>query len=172
MTVQRPLRAWQVEALGKWRAAGRRGVIEAVTGSGKTEVGVAAVAEALAEDRQVLIIVPSRDLLRQWYERFASTEFRARVGRRGDGFTDTFHRRDVLISTVHSSIDEASRDRPGSGALIVADEVHRYGAESFAKALSAAFELRLGLTATFERSDDGVEKVLTPYFGTTIVGCT
>ncbi|WP_461417781.1 DEAD/DEAH box helicase [Gordonia sp. GN26] len=172
MTAQRALRAWQVEALGKWRAAGRRGVIEAVTGSGKTEVGVAAVAEALAEDRQVLIIVPSRDLLRQWYERFASTEFRARVGRRGDGFTDTFRRRDVLISTVHSSIDEASRDQPGAGALIVADEVHRYGADSFAKALSPAFELRLGLTATFERSDDGVEKVLTPYFGSTIVGCT
>ena len=41
------LRDWQRDALQQWRSMNRRAVIEAVTGSGKTEVGIAAVAEAV-----------------------------------------------------------------------------------------------------------------------------
>src|SRR4051812_46524949 len=37
-------RAWQSEALASWQANPRRGVVEAVTGTGKTTVGVLAAA--------------------------------------------------------------------------------------------------------------------------------
>src|SRR5687767_6571486 len=40
-------RAWQQEALAAWRSSGRRGVVEAVTGTGKTTVGVLAAAAAV-----------------------------------------------------------------------------------------------------------------------------
>ncbi len=63
-------------------------------------------------------------------------------------------------------------ERPPDGSLVVADEVHRYAAESFAKVLTHSFDHRLGLTATLERSDDGIEQVLMPFFENVISGCT
>ncbi|MCA9962042.1 MAG: hypothetical protein KC443_23555, partial [Anaerolineales bacterium] len=48
--------------------------------------------------------------------------------------------------------------------LLIADEVHRYGADVYARALEDAFDERLGLTATYEREDYGIERYLTPYF--------
>ena len=38
----RELYRWQFDALMSWLQCGRRGVIEAVTGSGKTDVAIAA----------------------------------------------------------------------------------------------------------------------------------
>lgn len=156
-------RAWQMEALDAWRAAGRRGVVEAVTGTGKTTVGVMAAADAVARGKRVLVVVPSRDLLDQWYGKL-TTELRStRLGRMGDGWSDTLVNHDLVVSTVQS----AFRWRMLSGAhagLLIADEVHHYGAKKYSRALEEGFDERLGLTATYERSDDGVPKYLTPYF--------
>ncbi|UCZ90710.1 DEAD/DEAH box helicase [Gordonia sp. WA4-43] len=165
------LRAWQEEALDEWRKRGRRGVIEAVTGSGKTEVGIAATLEAVAVGRRVLVVVPSRDLLRQWHERLVAADDSLRVGRRGDAYQDSFRHFDVIVSTVQSAVMPAV-ERPPDGSLVVADEVHRYAAESFAKVLTHSFDHRLGLTATLERSDNGIEQVLMPFFENVISGCT
>ncbi len=57
-----------------------------------------------------------------------------------------------------------SQPRPVGLGLLVADEIHRYGSTEFSKALLEHYEWRLGLTATLERLDDGVDRVLTPYF--------
>jgi hypothetical protein len=43
------LYSWQQEALKAWHSNGRQGVIEAVTGSGKTRVGIAAAFEAVRQ---------------------------------------------------------------------------------------------------------------------------
>jgi primosomal protein N' (replication factor Y) (superfamily II helicase) len=45
-------------------------LLDGVTGSGKTEVYFEAVAEALAQDRQVLVLLPEIALSAQWLERF------------------------------------------------------------------------------------------------------
>ena len=117
-------------------------------------------------------MVPTTDLLRQWHKRLKTAEIGAAVGCRGDGSHDTWQQCDVLISTVQSSIG-SSAQLPRSGALLVADEVHRYGADSFSQVLSKkVFDLRLGLTATLERSDDGIERFLDPFFENQFVGCT
>jgi primosomal protein N' (replication factor Y) len=50
-------------------------VLDGVTGSGKTETYFAAIAAALADDRQVLVLLPEIALGAQWLERF-----RARFG--------------------------------------------------------------------------------------------
>lgn len=42
--------------------------------------------------------------------------------------------------------------------------MHHYGADVYSRALDDRFEDRLGLTATFEREDDGVDNYLEPYF--------
>ncbi|NLE81614.1 MAG: DEAD/DEAH box helicase family protein [Rhodococcus sp.] len=165
------LRAWQREAFGAWTMAGRRAVVEAVTGTGKTTLGIAAVADAVARGRDVLVVVPGIELLEQWHGAIRRTLPDMPAGRRGGGHSDTFEDKRILVSTVHSAISTAA-PQPAGPALLVADEVHRYGALMFSKLLSERFEERIGLTATFERSDDGVEKFLLPYFRTVIEGCS
>jgi RNA polymerase primary sigma factor len=65
---QRATRLADREALAEWRSHGRRGVVEAVTGTGKTTVGVLAAAAAVDAGEKVLVLVPGRELLDQWYE--------------------------------------------------------------------------------------------------------
>lgn len=157
-------RAWQLEAMGEWKRRGRRGVIEAVTGTGKTAIGILAAADAIARERDVLVLVPGTDLLQQWYETCTrDLTDDVLVGRFGDGHKDTFKTHHIIISTIQSARNKLQIPVCEEG-LIIADEVHRYGAQQSALALSDAFDERLGLTATYERNDDRLEEILTPYF--------
>ncbi|MFC7959666.1 DEAD/DEAH box helicase [Rhodococcoides kroppenstedtii] len=164
------LRAWQKEAFEAWRAAGCRGIVEAVTGTGKTRVGVAAMLAARSMNQQVLVVVPTIDLLDQWFTEVKNLLPSVSVGRRGNGHKDDFRHSSILISTIQSAIMRGA-PQPRPGALLVADEVHRYGTDGFARVFSDRFDHRLGLTATLERQDEGVDSYIRPYFGTTIAGC-
>src|SRR5207253_3243919 len=70
-------RPYQLEALEAWRRAGRRGVIVLPTGAGKTFVAMLAVACA---SRSALIVVPTIDLLHQWYSVLAASFPGRRIG--------------------------------------------------------------------------------------------
>jgi superfamily II DNA or RNA helicase len=70
---RRGLYRWQLDALMSWLRCGRRGVVEAVTGSGKTDVALAAAADALRRGRFVLVVVPSRVLMEQWHGRLTAS---------------------------------------------------------------------------------------------------
>ncbi|MFN0091667.1 MAG: DEAD/DEAH box helicase [Acidimicrobiales bacterium] len=157
---------WQLDALTAWLRCGRRGVIEAVTGSGKTDVALAAAADARRRGRFVLVVAPSRVLMEQWHGRLRAALPGARIGRLGDAYRDTPEGCDVLISTRHSAASHRPAPPEGAaGGLLVADECHGFGGAVLRRALLAGYEERLGLTATLERSDDAVEELLLPYFG-------
>ena len=64
------LRAWQKEALGLWKGAGNKGIVEVVTGAGKTIFALSCIREIGAET--TLVIVPTVALLDQWWEEAAS----------------------------------------------------------------------------------------------------
>ncbi|MET8148278.1 DEAD/DEAH box helicase family protein [Actinoplanes sp. NPDC049668] len=164
-------RAWQREALAAWRAEGRRGVVEAVTGTGKTTVGILAAAEAVDAGERVLILVPGTELLEQWHAVLRRDLPTLRIGRLGSGHRDSLSDHDVVVAVVNSAAIDPVVPR-GYPALIVADEVHRYGAPFFARALSGGFGARLGLTATFTREDDLLEQNLMPYFGPVVASCS
>lgn len=168
--LEQPLRKWQEHALQEWIVAGRGGVVEAVTGTGKTAVGVAAIADAYSRGLRSLVLVPGIDLMEQWHSVLQRAVPNTKIGRRGDKFRDTLVSHRILISTVQSAVRGESFPAT-SGCLLVADEVHRYGASAFARALTDDFQERLGLTATYERSDDSIDTILSPYFGSTIDGC-
>lgn len=158
---------WQVEALDAWRSQAGRGVVEAVTGTGKTMVGIAAAAEELARGGQVLVLVPTRELLDQWVRLLARHGPRhARTGCLGGGNRDDPGSCDVLVAVVNSARDADLRPRR-PGGLLVADECHRYGSDGNRVALKADFPRRLGLSATYARADDGHLTWLDPYFGGT-----
>lgn len=165
------LRDWQVEAVDNWIAAGSSGVVEAVTGTGKTAVGLYATALAVDAGHKVAIVVPTVELQDQWLRQLQQSVPGTVVGRLGDGHHDSLSDCDVLLSTVHSAARHAMRP-VGAHSLLIADEVHRFGAAEFRKALVPTFDWRLGLTATLEREDDAVETVLTPYFGGIVQRCS
>jgi superfamily II DNA or RNA helicase len=161
----RKLYRWQLDALVSWLRCGRRGIIEAVTGSGKTEVAIAAVADALRRGRFVLVLVPSRVLMEQWHTALRAVLPDARIGRLGDDGRDNAETCDVLVATRHSAAAYKPIPPGPNGGLLVADECHGLGGKTLRRALLPEYDERLGLTATLERSDDAVTDLLVPFFG-------
>jgi superfamily II DNA or RNA helicase len=161
----RKLYRWQLDALVSWLACGRRGVIEAVTGSGKTEVAIAATSDALRRGRFVLVLVPSRVLMEQWHVALRAAFPDVRIGRLGDSGRESSETCDVLVATRHSAAAYKPTPPDGAGGLLIADECHGLGGKKLRRALLPMYEERLGLTATLERSDDAVTDLLLPFFG-------
>jgi superfamily II DNA or RNA helicase len=155
---------WQADALAAWARSGYRGVVEAVTGTGKTMVGVAAALDELARRGQVVVLVPTVELQRQWLVQLeAHLPSVVRAGRMGAEGGGSLVTHDVLVAVVNSA---RARDvRPiRRGGLLVADECHRYGSAVNQLALDPRFSRRLGLSATYARDDDGNVAWLDPYF--------
>ena len=98
---------WQQEALTAWEAADRQGVVQAVTGTGKTRLGIEAAFGELRAGGQVLVVVPTRTLLNQWHSNLEGTHaLRAantRVGLLGDGRFANFTSSDLIVSTIQSA---------------------------------------------------------------------
>ena len=125
---------WQTKALEIWHKAGRRGIIEAVTGSGKTFVAFGALEQLHAEDRRLntLIVVPTVPLMNQWVEKLSKIFPDRRVGRIGGGHTDDFSRFPfacvaVINSAVRKVEDLLGHTRNGLvKSFLIADECHHY----------------------------------------------
>jgi superfamily II DNA or RNA helicase len=150
-------RPFQQEALAGWRAAGRRGVVILPTGAGKSFLAQMAIE---LTGRSTLVVVPTIDLMNQWYDLLVSS-FQAEVGLIGGGY---FEVGAITVSTYASAFRFMERLGNRFG-LIVFDECHhlpgsvyRYTAEM------AIAPFRLGLTATPERSDGG-EQLLEQLIG-------
>src|SRR5882724_12773516 len=135
------LRPYQRAALLSWELSGRRGTIVLPTGSGKTQVAIAALAKTGA---RALCLVPTRALLEQWASALRAA-YQGPIGCLGDG------QRDLQAITV-STFESAYRWMPRIGAqfdLLVVDEAHHFGSGIRDEALEMSIaEQRLGLTAT------------------------
>jgi len=139
-------RAEQAEALAAWIRAGRRGQIVMPTGTGKTEVAFAAMAEAQVA---TLVVAPVRDLMYQWHRRILQV-FGYDAGVVGD---TTFDIRPVTVTTYDSAYIHMDKMGAGFGLLIFDEEHHLPGRCRREAAILSAAPMRLGLTATPERSD-------------------
>ena len=161
-----PLHEWQRMALNNWEGQAFRGIVQAITGTGKTRVAVEAIRHARELKKQVVVLLPTLELVAQW-DRVLRQAFgaRERIAHRDSSHkVESLLAVDILLTTVQSS---ASKGFPQlkEGALLVADEVHHLGANFWRKALDDRMEWRLGLSATPERSDSGTNLHLIPYFG-------
>jgi superfamily II DNA or RNA helicase len=158
-----PLYAWQRTALESWSAAGYRGIVEAVTGAGKTRVAIQAIRDFIDLGGRAMVLVPLTGLQAQWKRQIQRELPHARIGFLGGGRTDRLLDVDVLVATLQTA-HRLGIDAVGTNDLLVVDEVHRAGAERFSSALRPSFERRLGLSATYQRMDGAHETVLMPYF--------
>lgn len=113
----------------------------------------------------MLVVVPSRVLMEQWHGRLSDSLPEARIGRLGDSGKDRPATCDVLVATRHSAARHKPVPPDGLGGLLIADECHGLGGRTLRRAMLRQYDERLGLTATLERSDDGVAELLVPYFG-------
>lgn len=138
----------QTEALAAWKARGRQGVVVLPTGAGKTYVAHLAMQET---PRSTLIVVPTLDLMHQWYANLEAAFPEVEVGLLGGGSKDETP---VLIATYDSAAIFAEK-LGNRYALLIFDECHHLPGE-FVRTIAdySLAPYRLGLTATPERSDD------------------
>ncbi|WP_425393333.1 DEAD/DEAH box helicase family protein [Acidipropionibacterium thoenii] len=71
-----------------WRKAQHIGIVQAVTGTGKTLVGVVAIAAALKVGMRCVVLVPTDQLVKQWTAGPAPVPPRGRGGAEGAGGVD------------------------------------------------------------------------------------
>lgn len=141
-------RPYQTESIENWKANGRCGTIVLPTGAGKTHVATMAIELC---KRQTLVVVPTLDLMNQWYELLLST-FNAEIGLIGGGFYEIGA---ITVTTYASAFRHQERIGNQFG-LIIFDEAHHLPSEGYKYAAEFALApFRLGLTATPERTDGG-----------------
>ena len=160
LLVAREPRPYQSEASAAWRAARGRGVVVLPTGAGKSHVAVLAIAD---KKRSSLVVAPTLDLVRQWYD-LLRTSFGTAVGVVGGGE----YRLEPLTVVTYDSAYLHMDSLGARFGLVVFDECHHL--PSGAYALAAKFCLapfRLGLTATPERAD-GKDTLLDALVGPTV----
>jgi superfamily II DNA or RNA helicase len=147
----------QVEALAAWTQEGRRGQVIMPTGTGKTEVAFAAMAEARVA---TLVVAPIRDLMYQWHRRILAA-FDYDAGIVGDGLSNI---KPITVTTYDSAYIHMDKMGAGFALLIFDEEHHLPGRCRREAAILSTATMRLGLTATPERSD-GLHKDLDRLIG-------
>ena len=140
------LRSYQSEALDKWRAAGNRGVLVLPTAAGKTFIALKAI-ELLKTP--ALIVVPTLDLLDQWKKRVKDCiNMEAGVVGGGENIV-----RMVTVSTYDSALSQAAQ-LGNNFMFLIFDEVHHLASPSYMQIAEMYIAPnRMGLTATYQRSD-------------------
>lgn len=159
----------QLAAIAAWEAAGRHGVFEHATGSGKTFTAITAIKKHLATDQPAIVLVPSQLLLEQWRREIEEEIPDSTILMCGGGHTkwktngklkahtspDLGMNR-IVLSTMQTAATGTFINGVygGEHLLIVADEIHQIGSPFNARAMAIQTGSALGLSATPIRYGD------------------
>lgn len=139
---ERDPHTYQTEALQAWLKANRWGSVVLPTGAGKTFVALRAIAECAVS---TLVVVPTLDLLHQWYARLENA-FAAAIG----VWYGQEKRLEPITITTYPSAWAQAEELGSQFKLLVFDEIHHLPAPTWHEiALMCAAPYRLGLTATY-----------------------
>jgi len=144
---EREPHTYQTEAIQAWLSADRWGSIVLPTGAGKTFVAIRAIAEVAAS---TLIVVPTIDLLHQWYACLENA-FRIPIG----VWYGLEKQTQPITVTTYPSAWSSAEELGNQFKLVIFDEIHHLPAPTWHEiALMYTAPYRLGLTATYpERGD-------------------
>ena len=176
--------AHQGQAVKAWCDAGYRGVLEMATGSGKTIAALIAAHRLYAIHEPLLIVVaaPYVPLIQQWCAEIrpfgiSPVNLTAAPGRRGRARELGRIRRQLRHSggaqalvvshdTLCANDFKTALAAFDCTTLLIADEVHNLGRDSFSADPPAFFDYRLGLSATPVRQyDQAGTEALFAFFG-------
>jgi superfamily II DNA or RNA helicase len=156
----RAARPYQVEALQAWRDNNGRGVVVLPTGAGKSHLAMMAIEQ---KQRATLVVVPTLDLVRQWYDLLRLT-FALPVGVIGGGE----HLVEALTVTTYDSAYIHMEHIGNRFGMVVFDECHHLPSDAYSLAARQCLApYRLGLSATPERAD-GRHAILEALIGPTV----
>lgn len=165
-----PPRKWQILALHEWLLNNLTGVIQVVTGGGKTYFALMCILEFLKrfKNGQVFIIVPTLTLLDQWVLNLQEnlsidanqiSEYSGEHKAKSTNLINIF-----VINTARNEI--TNRINPNRPTFLIVDECHRAGSKENSKALHGHFQATLGLSATPQREyDNNLSIILEPALG-------
>lgn len=178
-------RPHQKKAIENFESNNFQTLLAMATGTGKTLTSLFCANELSREIKlnSVLIIVPLKDLVDQWQkdieECFSGEIIPIRSGLDWKGKLsdlrllkilkkDEKNKKLVIITTYDSfcgNDDKILESLDLDSTLIIADEVHKFGAASYSKKLPEKIKYRIGLSATPKRPyDEKGTKVIFDYF--------
>jgi superfamily II DNA or RNA helicase len=160
LKLQAEPRPYQQQAIAEWRRMERCGVVILPTGAGKSLVAQMAIE---VTGRSTLVVVPTIDLMNQWYELLLSS-FQAEVGLIGGGYYEL----GAITITTYASAFRFMERLGNQFGLVIFDECHHLPGSVYRYAAEMSIApFRLGLTATLERAD-GEERSLNHLIGPTL----
>lgn len=178
----------QGEAVQAWCEAGYNGILEMATGSGKTITAMICAYRLFQAQKPILIVVsaPYVPLIEQWCEEIkpfglnptnltisgSATKRSAelqKINRRIRNETTKVEAIVVSHDTLCTPEFQRAIDRFDCLRLLIADEVHNLGRDSFVNDPPTMFEHRLGLSATPVRQyDEEGTNALFGFFGPSV----
>ncbi len=154
------LRDYQEEALEKWINSNRRGIIALPTGSGKTIIGVAAIAKV---SERTLVVTFTKEQLHQWIDKILelTTIDKTMIS----AFYSGEKRLAPITVTTYQTAFRNIELLAFRYSMLIVDEVHHLPADKFKRiALGMYSPCRMGLSATVIR-EDGRHTELFPLMG-------
>lgn len=165
-------RVYQEEAYKEWLKSDKKGIFAMATGTGKTLTALNCLLHEFKENQvyQAVVLVPSKDLLEQWYEEVNEFNFK-RIIRASSEYnwsqeidhlnTQLAFDRNVsfIIIAIYDTFStlkfqKKTNNIPDS-TLLIADEAHNIGAPEVKKLLpKLKYSKRIALSATPNRRFD------------------
>ena len=184
------LRDYQRNAIANWFSANGRGILAMATGSGKTVTALSAATKLLhhainSESKLIIIVAaPYQHLAEQWADEAREFGYgpilcyggTGRWAKQAQSALTEFRsgtRNFVMLIAVNATFASSQFQSTIKGTkewmLLIADEMHNLGAQSYLASLPDKVKFRLGLSATPIRHGDeegtlGLEK----YFGKSV----
>ena len=157
-------REYQQAALDAWRGHDRRGSVVLPTGSGKTFLGLQAIADAGVS---TLVVAPTIDLMNQWHGTLTNAfvdQLSEPIGVLGGGS----HEISTITVTTYDSAYRYINEYGNQFGLLIVDEEHHLPAPTYRQIPEMMIApYRLGLTATYERPD-GKHELLDELIGSVV----
>ncbi len=162
----------QLSVLQSWKSNGHIGIIDHVTGAGKTITAISAIKEWIQDGKSALVIVPSTLLQRQWISEIRNEialealPVGGELGPRSKwslSISDATRNMKefgprIVVAVLGSAVSEEfiKRLMVGPHLMIVGDEVHTLGQSQCIPLLNKLKECGafLGLSATYVRFGD------------------